>query len=444
MRRLITQSLVNWKDSSSRMPLMLRGARQVGKSYAVLDFAETHFKHCVEVNFEINPEFKQAFSKLDPTWVVQQITLLSNQKITPGETLLFLDEIQECPEAIQALRYFKERMPELHVISAGSLLEFALSDAELRMPVGRIEFMYMYPMTFMEFLWALEEDELHQFLSNLNLSDDISTAVHVKLLELFRLYMAIGGMPAVVSDYSKQKDLLNARKLQLQILTTYRNDFGKYATHAEKQHCEALFQKAPGLIAKHFRYRDVNPDVQSRAIKSALNLLEKAELVTRVHQVSSIQLPLSAQTNEKKFKLLFLDVGLVIAAMRIEMQHIINEKNIISTQGQLSEQVVGQELIACAPSYEQSELYFWMRDKAGSQAEVDYLYQRDEQVLPIEVKSSSSGRLKSLHMYLELMQQCLGIKISTACLSLEKQLLTLPVYMIMQLNKLLEEHSSYE
>jgi uncharacterized protein len=437
MRRSITASLIKWKDSPSRMPLMLRGARQVGKSYAVNAFAKAHFEDYVEINFEINPEFKQAFIKLDPAFIIEQITLLSGQKITPGNTLLFLDEIQECPEAIQSLRYFKEKIPELHVITAGSLLEFALTDANFRMPVGRIEFMYLYPMTFNEFLYAINENELYDYLKNVTLKTDISVAVHEKALELFRLYMTLGGMPAVIADYAEHKDLLNSRKLQLQLLATYRNDFGKYATRAEKQYCEKLFAKAPGLIAKHFRYRDVDPDVQSRSIKSALNLLEKAQLVTRVNQVSSIQLPLSANINEKKFKLLFVDVGLVLAAMHVDMHHILNTgTHIVSTQGQLSEQIVGQELLAASPAYDALKLYFWMRDKTGSQAEVDYLFQYDDKVLPIEVKSGATGRLKSLHLYLDAMQQPFGIKISTDKLSMTPTLLNIPLYLINRLSDL--------
>jgi predicted AAA+ superfamily ATPase len=434
MQRSITASLIDWKDNPSRMPLMLRGARQVGKSYVIKAFAKTHFEDCLEINFEINPEFKQAFIKLDPTFITEQITLLSNQKITPGKTLLFLDEIQECPEAIQSLRYFKEKMPKLHVITAGSLLEFALTDANFRMPVGRVEFMYLYPMTFNEFLRAINENKLCDYLNHVTLKTNISMAVHEKALELFRLYMTLGGMPAVIADYAEHKDLLNSRKLQLQLLATYRNDFGKYATRAEKQYCEKLFTKAPGLIAQHFRYRDVDPDVQSRSIKSALNLLEKAQLVTRVNQVSSIQLPLSSHINEKKFKLLFVDVGLALAAMHVDMHHIINADNIISTRGQLSEQIVGQELLAASPAYDALKLYFWMRDKTGSQAEVDYLFQYEDKVLPIEVKSGATGRLKSLHLYLETMQQPFGIKISTDKLSMAPKLLNIPLYLINRLS----------
>lgn len=436
MRRAILDALIQWKERPSRMPLMLRGARQVGKSYVISAFAKVHFQDVVEINFEMSPEFKAAFERLDPLWITEQITLLSGKKITPGKTLLFLDEIQVCPEAIQALRYFKEKMPDLHVASAGSLLEFALDDAQFRMPVGRVEFMYMFPMTFIEFLWAMGEDALSEHLAQATLDTVISDAVHEKALALFRLYMALGGMPAVVAHYVEHQDLLDSRKLQLQLLATYRNDFGKYATHTEKRHCEQLFLKAPGLIAQHFRYRDVDPDVQSRSIKSALNLLEKAQLVSKVRQVSSIGLPLEAQVNEKKFKLLFVDVGLVLASMRVEMQHILNEKHILTTRGQLSEQVVGQELLGYSPCDDEPMLYFWMRDKAGSQAEVDYLYQYDDKVLPIEVKSGRAGRLKSLYLYLDSMAQPLGIKVSTEKLSMNQQLLSVPLYLVSRLPSL--------
>ncbi|OGT53968.1 MAG: hypothetical protein A3F17_06395 [Gammaproteobacteria bacterium RIFCSPHIGHO2_12_FULL_41_15] len=421
------------------MPLMIRGARQVGKSYAVKTFAAEHFNHLIEINFEIAPEYKAAFEKLDPAWIIEQITVISGQAITPGDTLLFLDEIQECPSAIQALRYFKEKLPILHVISAGSLLEFALSEAHFRMPVGRIEFMHMHPLSFIEFLEALGEIQMLQYYETLSLKVGVSTAVHQKSLELMRLYMALGGMPAVVNLYRQTKDLLQCRQMQVQIQNTYRNDFGKYANQANRIHCEKLFSKAPALIAQHFRYRDVDPDVQSRSLKVAVQLLTKAQITQPVYQVSSIALPLSAHLNEKKFKLLFVDIGLVQAAMKTDIGYIVRENTVLSTQGQVMEQLVGQALTAYSPNYDHVELFFWMRDKKSSQAEIDYLYQYNDKILPLEVKSGKSGRLKSLKIYLEETNMPLGLKISADNLYYENNILSIPVYLLHLMHHFIEE-----
>lgn len=222
MHRSLNQSLIEWKSSPSRQPLLLGGARQTGKTYLVEAFAESHYERLVKINFEKEPHYLDCFKTLDAKRIVQEVELLSGQSIVPGKTLLFLDEIQECPNAIQALRYFYEDMPELHVIGAGSLLEFVLTDKALSMPVGRVAYLYLYPMTFSEMLYALGQDKLVEFLNNVMPGDSISSGIHQRLLEQLQLYFVLGGMPQVIQHYTQQQALLTARQTQSSWLCSLR------------------------------------------------------------------------------------------------------------------------------------------------------------------------------------------------------------------------------
>jgi uncharacterized protein len=439
MRREVFKELAKWKDRPSRMPLMVRGARQIGKTYIIDKFGQTYFANTICINFEHNPTLKQCFTDLDPTKICQKISILTNQKITPGETLLFLDEIQECPSAIQAMRYFKEKLPELHVIGAGSLLEFAFLAKDFRMPVGRIEFLFLKPMSFLEFLEATDNQELTSWMKNLKVHEEIPEAIHSKCIELLNIYMTIGAMPAVIDSYIKEQDLLRVKQLQHNLLNTYRNDFGKYASVANQQHCERIFTKAPSLIAKHFRYKDVDPDVQSRSLKTALQLMFKAGILLPIYQSKAKNLPLSGQINEKKFKLLFLDIGLGASHLNLDLTSFLNTKLNPSNKGQLTEQFVGQELLAYQPFYEQPQLYFWMRDKVSSTAEIDYLYPHKEHIIPIEVKSGSTGRLRSIKLFIEQTKSPLGVKTSTDTLSIKDNILSCPLYLLGQLKRFLND-----
>ena len=271
MKRNIIKQLVSWKSNKDRMPLLLRGARQVGKTYAIEYFGKNYFRNTVTLNLELQPELKSCFKSLRPELVIQAIEIITQQTIVSGETLLFIDEIQECTAAIKMLRYFKEQYPQLHVIAAGSLLEFVLNDSDFSMPVGRVEFMFLYPLTFSEFLIALGDEKLCDYLSHVELTDRIPEAIHQKALERLKLYFVLGGMPAVVSSYVNYRDLQRCQELQAFVLSTYRNDFGKYASMALQQHCRRVFEKTPNLIAKRFKYVDVDPDVQSRRTEESAN-----------------------------------------------------------------------------------------------------------------------------------------------------------------------------
>ena len=437
MRRQIYSHLIEWKNSASRMPLLVRGARQIGKTYVIESFAKAEFEDYLIINFEIQPEYKPCFSSLDPKIILERIEFIAKKNITLGKTLLFLDEIQECPTAIQALRYFKEQYQALHVIGAGSLLEFTLNEAEFRIPVGRVEFLYMYPLNFNEFLNALGHEKLIQHLSLADIASGIDPVAHEQLLKHLKLFFLLGGMPAVVQTYINGESLRRCQGVQAFLLNTYRNDFGKYASRANQQHCRRIFEKAPGLIAQHFKYSDIDPDVQSRSLKAALHLLMQAGLLFPIYETRANALPLNTTINEKKFKLLFVDVGLVNFNTQLNADILIQDDLLLLNDGALAEQFVGQELIATQPNFHEPTLYFWQQNQRNDSAQVDYIIQHHKHILPIEVKAGKTGRLRSLHAFLNKHNDSLGIKISQETLKFDGKVLSLPLYMISELDRIL-------
>lgn len=437
MERLIEADLIHWKNQKKHMPLIVRGARQIGKSFLIEQFGEQHFEHVVTLNFELLPRLKVAFQDLDPHKIVQTLELYFGMPIQPNKTLLFLDEIQECPEAIVALRYFKEKMPELHVIAAGSLLEFALQSEKLRMPVGRVQYLYMKPLSFKEFLLALDQFQLKTFIEDVQWQANIPGLVHDKLMEYVRLYFFLGGMPAVIQDYLDNRSLLSARRMQSAILATYRGDFGKYANVAKHKYLEMLFVKVPEIIAQQFRYVDVARDMQSRDLKEALDNLSRAGLINQVFSTNATGLPLRSLIHEKRFKLLFLDIGLVSSAVQYDPQLMMSNHLMGVNRGALTEQFVGQELLVNQDCYLDAEVYYWSRDARGSTAEIDYVIQVGSKIIPIEVKSGSTGRMKSLHMFMAERHSAMGIRISERPFGCSENIASIPLYLVSELQRLL-------
>jgi len=435
LRRFYT-SLLQWKDSPIRMPLLVRGARQTGKSYIIKTFGTQEFDQLITLNFELDPHLITCFDDLHPQKILEKITIFTNQTPTLGKTLLFLDEIQESPNAILALRYFKEQMPELHVIGAGSLLEFTLNHADFSMPVGRVAFLYLYPMTYYEFLQALNHDKLVEFLQQIQIGEEIPIAIHNRLIELLKLYLVIGGMPAAIEAYCKEKNLNHCQQIQAALLNTYKNDFGKYASSANQAHCRKIFEKAPYLVAKQFKYVDVDPNIQSRSLKEALHLLVQAGILHLVYFTQANGLPLNALINEKKFKLLFLDVGLVKYGSLLDAELLLQKDLLLVNSGQISEQFVGQELMAYQIPYESAQLYFWEKSTNLTSAEIDYVMNMGSAIIPIEVKAGKTGRLRSLFSFMEEKKSPLGIRISQDYFSLEGKILSLPLYMVGEVQRL--------
>ncbi len=438
MHRDIEEDLIRWKHQKNPMPLLLRGARQVGKTYVVENFGDSHFNHVVSINFELHPEMAQCFVSLEPADILKAILLLTGQKIEPQTTLLFLDEIQECPNAIQSLRYFKEKMPNLHIIGAGSLLEFALNDVNFRMPVGRVQSLYLKPLSFKEYLVGGGNQVLREFIENITLQETIPEVIHTRLLKLVREYMILGGMPAVLQKYFSEQDHGECQNIQTALLSTYRNDFGKYAKKTDHRYLKKLFEKLPGLICDDFKYTKVDADMRSRDIKEALYTLKNAGLIYPVYSTSASGVPLTALINEKKFKLLFLDVGLVTRAGKLEVELLLSQDLLLINRGKLAEQFVGQELLAYAPYFEESVVYFWSREQRNSMAEVDFVTTVDANIVPLEVKAGTTGRLKSLKLFMAEKNITIGVHISQNALGYSYHVLSLPLYMVGEMARLMQ------
>jgi uncharacterized protein len=439
MKRNIINELLKWKESRDRLPLLIRGARQVGKTYIVEEFGKTHYPDMVKINFEQQREFKNCFNILYPEKILQLVYAVGGKAVVPGKTLLFLDEIQECPAAISALRYFYEQMPELHVIAAGSLLEFTMRQPDFNMPVGRVQSCYLKPLSFIEFLIAAGKNSLVEYISNVNIHDGIDNAVHQQLLMHVREYLVLGGMPAVLNTFFNTADLEQSQIRQHVILENYRHDFAKYAKYSDIKYLQSLFDKAPGLIGKHFKYSAVDPHILSRDLKRCVRDLIDAGVIYTCFATAASGLPLTTTINEKKFKLFFVDVGLVNYTTHLSSRTLMDEDLILLHQGMLAEQFVGQELLAYMPCYRNDPLYYWESSKPTSLAEIDFVLTTNDMILPIEVKAGATGRLKSLKIFMDEKSSPIGLRISQNLLSFDNTILSIPLYMISQINRLVNE-----
>lgn len=288
---------------------------------------------------------------------------LAQTRIIPQKTLLFLDEIQACPEAVLALRYFKEKMPELHVIAAGSLLEFILNDLNFSFPVGRVQFMYQRPLSFMEFLLNSGEEKIIERLKTLTLEQPMEPVLHEHLLQILRQYLLVGGMPAVLNQFLDKKSYVAARTRQTVLLQTYYNDFSKYANQAAHKYLQALFDKAPFLVGQKFKYSTIAPDARARDVKVAVEQLTWIGVIHKIFFNGASGIPLKSQKNEANFKLGFLDVGLLQCATELDYEATFNENILQINSGSIAEQFVAQELIVYSNCFENKELYFWEREK---------------------------------------------------------------------------------
>jgi uncharacterized protein len=433
MKRLLEKELTRWKDLDEHLPILLRGARQVGKSYLVEYFGKNNFEDVAVIDFESRPELKAAFSTRDPKEILMRLEFALRKAIKEGRSLLFLDEIQLCPEALISLRYFKEKMPKLHVIAAGSLLEFLLKEEDFSFPVGRVEFLYLRPLSFIEYLYAISPlmaERLNQF----DLKNPPSELEHKELLKLVRRYLFIGGMPAAIKESLKEESLLETQRVHHRILQAYESDFGRYGKHTQHKYLHLIFQKAPSLIAQILKFSRIDPQVRARELKPALELLCHAGLFQRVFATTASGLPLHAHMKDDRYKLLYLDVGLLQTANQVDATHFFQHDLLQINSGMLAEQLVGQELIAAAPSYQNAPLLFWERN--GSEAEVDYITSVGSDIIPIEVKAGVTGSLRSMHEFLREKKNRLGIRISEQPLFLQDKILSIPFYLVGSLDRL--------
>jgi predicted AAA+ superfamily ATPase len=436
MQRNLEEDLKKWKTTFPRYPLLLRGARQVGKTYLVETFGKKEFDSFVSVNFEAQPEAIACFESLEPMQILMRLERILGSAIQPGKTLLFLDEIQACPKAIVALRYFKEKMESLHVIGAGSLMELALVQSKFSFPVGRVQFLYLKPLSFQEYMMARGKEDLAKTCAMCTLKNPPSIDLHNEMLQLVKEYFLIGGMPATASAFCKRNSLQECMQIQDILLSTYRADFSKYASDAEQRYLRLVFDGLPQTVGQQFKYSKIDPHIRSRELKNALDHLEWAGITKHLYATSAAGIPLSVQQKQTVFKMLFLDIGLLQRARQIDSEVVLQEDLAEINRGALAEQFVGQELIAYADPYSDGQLHYWQREKSGSDAEVDYLTVISSSIIPIEVKAGPTGRLKSLYQFIEEKKAPFGIRISQAPLSFKENLLSIPFYLIGHMSRI--------
>lgn len=450
MRRNIQDYLRRWKESARRKPLVIRGARQVGKTWVVDDLGENAFEYYLKVNPEKDSEIKNVFQSRNPKQIINELNALYGIPVIEGKTLLFIDEVQLLPDALASLRYFYEDFPGLHIIVAGSLLDHALSELPYSMPVGRVEFAYMYPLTFNEFLLANGQEGVLNYLNEYSMENAMSEAIHKKLLQWLRIYFFIGGMPEAVKTYIETNDFTEVEKIQSSILTSFRYDFAKYGTRKQQEHLGECLDYAARNVGHKVKYVNVNKSVNSAYLKEAFNKLEMSRVIRLVRRTRSSKVPINQHIDHDTFKPLFLDIGLACNLGGIKLSDISNL--ITDFEGMLAEQFVGQELLANSQTFVDPKLYYWSREAKNSNAEVDYMVQVDNDVFPLEVKAGKTGKLRSLQVFLAEKELDNAIRLNTdlpgfgkgleASVNLNRNLtkltynlLSLPIYMTQQIER---------
>jgi len=417
--RLIDGVLIAWKREKKHKPLLLRGARQVGKSSSVKQFAK-QFDYFVEVNFERHPQLKDFFvGDLDVKHIASKLSAFYGVPILPGKTLLFLDEIQMCKEAISSLRFFYEDFPELHVIAAGSLLEFTLNEIPT-FGVGRIRSLFVYPMTFDEFLDATGHKGLIAEKKTASPQHPLMDAFHQKLVDLFRIYLMVGGMPEVVSAWVETNDYLQCQQVQEEIIVSYEDDFAKYNKKVDPTLLRLTLKGVVHQIGEKLIYSRISQDYRSIKIKEALELLRLAGLIVPVVHTSANGLPLGAETNNNYIKYLYFDSGLLLRILNMDMgdisyltqQILVGKATDLVNKGYLTEMVAGLELLRYQAPIQRHDMYFWMRTEKNSMAEVDYLLIKKMKILPIEIKAGVKGGMKSLFNFIKDKHLEVGVRSS--------------------------------
>ncbi len=399
MKRWVEKQVISWKDSPRRKPLIIRGARQVGKTWLVENVLAEQFENFAKIDLEKRRDLHVHFAgNLDPRIILSYLELATG-RITPGKTLVFFDEIQACPRAIMALRYFYEQMPELHVVAAGSLLEFAFG--EISIPVGRVQYLPMHPMTFHEYLFAMGREPMAEYA--ILSPADVDKAVQEMILHELRNYLFVGGMPECIKTYRDSGSMVETFRVQSEILDSYRDDFSKYMPRIDALCLDAVFLNVAKSVGEQLKYARLNDGHSGQTNRKAFDLLVKAKLIHKIPACDPSGLPLGATSNPKKFKGAMLDIGLLQRLCQVPVELELKQENLLAMyRGKLAEQFVAQELLA----WHSSELFYWARDARGSNAEVDYLAVREGKIYPVEVKSGTGGSLRSLHLMLDKYPHC--------------------------------------
>ena len=452
MIRFSSTALDTWLKSANRKPMVVRGARQTGKTWLVRDFAKRNHLDLIELNLEKFPDRADLFSVNNPKEILKNIEADLAVKISPESTCLFLDEIQAAPELFPKLRWFREDMPELPIIAAGSLLEFALNKSQYSMPVGRITYFYLEPMSFFEFIVASGNEALYQKMMEFGPAKRIPQTLHEKCMDLYHQYCLIGGMPEAVQTWLDSRDIQECIKIKNDLLSTYRDDFYKYGGEIEARLLHRILLSVAEQLGNKFVYSRVDPGIQTPVIKKALMLLFQAKVCSMVAHTSGNGLPLGAQSNEKFFKALMLDVGLISAQLGLSSaKPLKTEKMVFANRGSLAEQFVGQQLRAAQATSTDPQLFYWQRT-GGRVGEIDYILQHGNAIVPLEVKSGATGRMKSLHQFMAEKNLSLAVRIDATPPTVEDldikttlgqpvkyRLLSIPLYLAERVGALIDE-----
>lgn len=430
MRRKLMSELLKWKDKSGRKPLLLEGARQVGKTYLLKDFGKRYFKNVAYINFQ-NPstELIDFFNgSIEPKRIITMLELFLNMKISPSDTLIIFDEVQEVPRALTSLKYFQEDAPQYHIVTAGSLLGVFLHKGT-SFPVGKINSLKLEPMDFEEFLWANNRENIVTFLK----SNPTEISFNEILLDLFKQYLYIGGMPEVVNDWVENQNVENINLIQEEILSNYRKDFSKYTDNTAAIRIRQIFDSLPAQFAKKndkFLYGTIKSGARAREYELAIEWLSDAGIVRRVNQIScGDKIPLKSYANPSVFKLYFVDIGLFRHLAEIPFE-VINNKIAIFDEfnGLIAEQFVLQQLA-------NHTLYFWT---GGAISEVDFVMQYKSEIVPIEVKSGTNVKAKSLKVFREKYSPKVSLRFSLKNTQLDNGLQNISLFNIFLCDQLLD------
>lgn len=424
MKRSLTDKLIDWKKSKNRKPLIIQGARQVGKTWIMKEFGKREFEQVVYLNFESSSRLRDLFAvDFNIGRIISILEIETSQKINPETTLLIFDEIQEVEKGLTALKYFYEQAPQYYIVTAGSLLGISLQKNN-SFPVGKVDFMKLYPMSFIEFLENNDELQLAEELQKKNW--EVLSIFHEKLVDLLRLYYFIGGMPEVVADYIQNKNLESTREIQKKIIIGYENDFAKHAPNEIVPKIKMVWNSLISQLAKEnrkFIYGQIKKGARAKDFETAINWLVDAGLVLKVNRIEKPTLPLNAYSDYDSFKLFLVDIGLLNAIGNLD-QKILLEKNSILTEykGALTEQFVCQQLKI------NTEIYYWVAPNAT--AEIDFVLQNQNKIIPIEVKAEENLKSKSLKVFVEKFNNKNATRTSMSKFRKEDWLTNIPLYAV--------------
>lgn len=433
MKRTIMDKLINWKNSSSRKPLILKGARQVGKTYILKKFGEEYYEDFVYLNFDHDDGLSNLFNNTkDPKRILEQLVLVSGKKIIPNKTLIIFDEIQECPNALNSLKYFCEEASEYHIACAGSLLGIRLSHTSF--PVGKVDFLNLYPMSFTEFLIADNSVNLVEYIKSVNTLENLEDFFVSRLEEKLKTYFIVGGMPEAVNAWVTEKDIEKVNYIQDNILLSYENDFAKHTTDSEANKISLIWNGVPSQLAKEnkkFIYQVIKDGARAREYEGALNWLKDANLIYKVYNITKPDFPLKAYNDLSSFKIYMNDVGLLRRMARLDSRIIIEGNKLFEEfKGSFTENYILNMLTL---TYDENINYF-----VFERNEIDFIIQINNKIIPIEVKSNKTGSHNSLTKYNDKYNSDISIRFSLNNLKKDGKILNIPLYLVEYINKFIK------